>query len=516
MDDKRTERNEEVEIDLQRLFQTLWSRKWLILATSVVCAVVTLAVTFFLITPEYQSSVMFYVNNGVTAVDEIYTGISSGDILASKSLVESYIVILDTRETRNEIIAYSGVNRTDDELAEMITAAAVNATEIIKVDVTSTDPAEAEKVANAIAVVLPDRVSTIIEGATAKVVDYAVVAAKPSSPDYILNTIIGFVIGFALMAIVILMRETYDTTIRMEEDIAPNCEYPVLVAVPDMQAPSKSGYDYGYNRKGKYSSGANPGRKTALIGGGISFAAAESYKLLRTKLQFSFVGDGGSRVIGISSALSGEGKSLTAINLGYTLAQLDKKVVLIDCDMRRPTLAEKLRIQKYPGLSNYLTGQNRLEELVQNCGIRMEEDAFYVISAGQSPPNPIELLSSSRMAELLDSLRQIYDYVILDLPPVGEVSDALAVAKETDGILLVVRQNYCNRVALKDTIHHFEFVNARIVGVVFNCVVEGNGRFRKGYDKKYYSRYGKKYEGAYRAAAKAANRTPMKRVGDVK
>jgi len=245
----------------------------------------------------------------------------------------------------------------------------------------------------------------------------------------------------------------------------------------------KGGYNYSYDRKKKLPT--NAAKQPVLIGTGMSFVAAESYKLLRTKLQFAFADEKTSHVIAVSSALSGEGKSLTAINLAYSLAQLGKKVVLIDCDMRRPTMAEKLNLQKNPGLSNFLTGQNGLEEMIQFCGIKDDEDAFHVITAGQNPPNPIELLSSEKMSKMLTGLRRICDYVILDLPPAEEVSDALAVAKDTDGVLLVVRQNRCDRVIMKDTVRQFEFVGAKILGVVYNCATEGNS----GYGKKYYRNY---------------------------
>ena len=229
-------------------------------------------------------------------------------------------------------------------------------------------------------------------------------------------------------------------------------------------------------------------------------AAAESYKLLRTKLQFAFADENDSHVIGISSSTSGEGKSLSAVNLAYSLSQLGKSVILIDCDMRRPTLAEKLKIQKKPGLSNFLTGQSRLEELIQYCNIRDDERAFHVIAAGPNPPNPIELLSSERMAKFLAGLRKICDYVILDLPPVGEVSDALAVSHLADGVLLVVRQDRCDRAMLADTVRQFEFVDAKILGVVFNGASESGG---KGYyKKKYYYSY---------AAAKNKPEKPAKK-----
>ena len=157
--------------------------------------------------------------------------------------------------------------------------------------------------------------------------------------------------------------------------------------------------------------------------------------------------------------------------------------------MRRPSLFYKLPIQKAPGLSNYLAGQSKLDELFQYCGVQGDEEAFQVVAAGRNPPNPVELLSSPKMARMLERLRGSYDYIILDLPPVGEVSDALAVAKLTDGMLLVVRQNYCNRVAMSSLVRQFEFVGSRILGVVYNCTTEDGGA----YGKKYYKRYGNKY-----------------------
>ena len=173
------------------------------------------------------------------------------------------------------------------------------------------------------------------------------------------------------------------------------------------------------------------------------------------------------------------------------LSELDKKVLLVDCDMRRPTLAEKLGVKKYPGLSNFLTRQCSLTDVIQSCQLDGGEKHFHVITAGQNPPNPVELLSSERMDNAHKSMRKTYDYVILALPPVGEVSDALSVAKATDGMLLIVRQNYCDRGALFDAVSQFDFVKSKTLGVVFNATNEQSG---KGYYKRYYKKYGKSYE----------------------
>lgn len=494
MDDRTIGNNEEMEIDLRRVFEAIISKAWLVVLVSVFGAVLALLVTVFAITPKYESSAMFYVNNNAFSVGDASFSLSSGDLTTSRNLVESYIVILNTRESLNDVIDYAGVDLTYTDVREMLSAASVNETEIFEVVVTSTDPAEAEKIANAIAYILPKRISSIIEGTSAKVVDAAVMPVKPSSPSYTSNTIIGFLLGLVLAVGVIVLQEIFDVSVRVEDDIKQCCKHPILASVPDMHSSGKGGYDYSYDRK-KKGAAANQSRKPALMGSGVNFAASEAYKLLRTKLQFSFAGDKSCRVIGLSSALSGEGKSLTSVNLAYTMSQLGKRVILIDCDMRRPTLAEKLGVRKKPGLSSHLTGQCGLEELVQYCGLENEEEAFHVIAAGQNPPNPVELLSSEKMLAALELLRQRYDYVILDLPPVGEVSDAMAVAKIVDGMLLVVRQNYCNRIALTDAVRQFDFIDTKILGVVFNCTTDQGGGYRKGYYKKGY--YKKGYRSHY-------------------
>jgi len=502
MEDKMLENHDEIEIDLKRLSGALLQKSWLIGIVSVVCALAMLLGTLLLVTPKYQSSTMFYVNNNSMSLGDAAVSITSADISASRGLVKSYIVILNSRETLVDVIDYAEVNRTYGQLKKMITADAVDSTEIFEVVVTSTDPQEAEKIASAIAYILPKRISNIIEGTSAKIVDSAVIASRPSSPSYSRNAILGFLAGFVLSAGIIVLWVLLDNTIRTEDDVAQCSKYPVLAAIPDMTDTARRGYGYSYDRDRKKNLAQNLGKRPEIIGGGISFAAAEAYKLLRTKLLFSFADENTSHIIGIASAFSGEGKSVSAINLAYSLSQLGKQVILIDCDMRRPTLAEKLNIQKHPGLSDFLTGQCSLENLVQFCGLKGDKTAFHVISAGQNPPNPIELLSSARMDKLLLGLRDICDYVILDLPPVDEVSDALAVAPNTDGFLLVVRQDVCNRQAVKDTIRQLEFVDVRVLGTVFNCTKESSG---KGYYKKYY---GKSND---RRSVPAAKRTAKKK-----
>ena len=504
MNDK-INKNDVMEIDLKRLWKSLLKRFWIVCVTSVVGAILAFVGTMYLITPLYQSSAMFYVNNSDVSLGDASFSISSSDITASKNLVDTYIVILKTRTCLNDVIDYANLPYSYGELKNMISAASVSDTEVFRVTVTNPDPREAEKIANAIAYILPNRISDIVEGTSAQIVDYAVVPGSPSSPDYTKNTFLGFVLGFAAAAGVIILQTIYDVTIRTEEDVEQCCSHPILAAVPDMAVQSKGGYYYGYGKRKKayyaYSSSSKKKKEALLatddkptIGKGISFAAIEAYKLLRTKLQFSFVDEIACPVIGISSAMAGEGKSLTSINLAYSLSQLDKKVLLIDCDMRRPSVSIKLPVKKTPGLSDFLTGHVNLNDAIQLCQVD-EEGGFAVIASGRNPPNPIELLSSSKMSKAINKLREFYDYIIVDLPPVGEVSDAMAAAKLVDGMLLVVRQDYCTTTALSGAVSQFEYIESRILGFVMNCVGEHGFGYR--YGKRYYKKYYSKYRYAY-------------------
>lgn len=496
MEQQTMKRTDGMEVDFRRLLDVLMQKVWLVAVVSLLGAVITFAITRFWITPKYESSAMFYVNNNSLSVGNTSLSISSGDLSTSRNLVESYLVILNTWETLDAVIDYAEVDQTVNSLGKMITAEAVNETEIFQVVVTSTDPAEAEAIASAIAYILPKRIDTIIDGTSAKIVSTATLPAEPSSPNLVINTVVGFLLGFVMIVGYITLREIFDITIRREEDLAQITKLPILAAIPDMMSPGKDVYYYGDRKEKKKARRHNA--DADLVGEDIPFAATEAYKLLRTKIQYSFSDDNACHVIGVSSALSGEGKSTTSINLAYTLAQLNKNVLLVDCDLRRPSVAVKLKLPQEHGLSGYLTQQSSIEQAAWKCKMK-HGSTFMVVPAGQIPPNPTELLSSPRMERFMEHFAKNFDYVILDLPPVAEVSDALVAAKLADGVLLAVRQDYCNRVALDDTIKQFEFVNGRILGLLLTCTTDRGAGYGKSYYKRQYRRYGKyrKYARSY-------------------
>lgn len=483
--------NQELQINLQQLISAVYQRIWLIAAVAVVGALLGFWISRTFITPKYEATALFYVDNSSVTVGDSSIKVDVGDLSAAKHLVDSYIVILESRETLLQVAEYTGVDLSHRELQDMISANAVNGTEIFQVTVRSPSRYQADRIADGIAGIFPERISELIEGTSCKVVERAVVPASPSYPSHLLNCFIGFVIGLFGALFWVIGEEFLDVTIREEGDIVWLCRHPILAAIPDMTTVSKGGY-YGYADAANSKKPEKSGTQQDFLGQNMSFAATEAYKLLRTKLQFSFADDARCHVVCVSSAMAGEGKSLSVLNLAYSLAQLDQRVLVVDCDMRRPTTAAKLKIKKSPGLSNYLTGQSELEEVVQRSGQRMS-DTFDVITAGRNPPNPVELLSSFRMKELLDILRKKYDYILLDLPPVGEVSDALTVANWADGVLLVARQNYCNRNVFSAMVQQFAYMGSNVLGIVYNCSTEGGGI----YTRRYHRRYRRGYEGYY-------------------
>ncbi|MGM9661007.1 MAG: CpsD/CapB family tyrosine-protein kinase [Faecousia sp.] len=236
-----------------------------------------------------------------------------------------------------------------------------------------------------------------------------------------------------------------------------------------------------------------PEETKKTIGANLNFAAAEAYKLLRTNLAFSLPVKDGCQIIGVTSALRGEGKSTTAINIAYTIAQTQKNVLLIEADLRLSTIAKRLQLRPRPGLTNFMIGQYRGNDVLQKSGLHPN---LWVITAGDTPPNPAELLGSKPMEVTLKAMSELFDVIIVDLPPVTAVTDALVVSKHLDGMLVVVRQDYCDRAAVDETVRQLRFADTKILGFVMT----GADTHKKTY--KRYGSYGDYRQHASRESGK--------------
>lgn len=240
------ERNsDEIEIDLLELLRVLVHRWWAILLSAIVCGGLAFAYTLFLVDPLYQASALMYVNNSDISVGSTSFSISSSDLTAAQKLVDTYVVILKSRTALDEVKEQAQLDYSYEELKDMISAAAVNSTEVFEIKVTSKDPDEAEKIANTIARVLPEKISDIVVGSDVRIVDYAVVPSHRFSPSYRHNTAIGILLGIVLSAGLIILIYLLDENIRSEDYLTQTYpEIPLLAVIPDMNSSRHGGGYY--------------------------------------------------------------------------------------------------------------------------------------------------------------------------------------------------------------------------------------------------------------------------------
>jgi capsular exopolysaccharide synthesis family protein len=212
----------------------------------------------------------------------------------------------------------------------------------------------------------------------------------------------------------------------------------------------------------------------------LEFTATEQYKLIRTNLDFTLPENEKCPVIGVTSSMRGEGKSTTSINLSYVFAEKGSKVLLIDGDLRLPSVAKKLEIPSSPGLADLLRGKGaQISEFKSHL-----LENWFVLPSGDIPPNPSELLGSSRMENILNKLREIFDYIIIDLPPVNIVSDAVSISSLISGMIVVIREDYTEKKELDRCIRQLKLSNVKVLGCVINGAKSGTGTYSK--YKNYY------------------------------
>lgn len=221
-------------------------------------------------------------------------------------------------------------------------------------------------------------------------------------------------------------------------------------------------------------------RKKLRLGVNTPFPVREAYKIARTNIMFSLTEEGCKR-IAITSSYPGEGKTTTCTNLALSFAQMGQRVLIIDCDMRKPQIHNTFGVDNLMGLSNVLGGFCKVTEAIHF----LEEEKINVMTAGHIPPNPAELLSSARMKALLKQLSEFYDYIFIDTPPVNMVTDAVVLSHCVSGMILVTKQNQSTHKDLEQALGKLEVAKAKVLGLVLT------GEKRRGGSHGKYGKYGK-------------------------
>ncbi len=306
--------------------------------------------------------------------------------------------------------------------------------------------------------------SAVLQGG-GEVVQPADLPSAPSSPNPIRNGGLALMVGLALGVGVAFLREHLDDGLRGRQDLEEHIGAPVLATVPHVE---------GWKKR----------ERTALATlDAPKSASAEAYRTLRTNVQF-IASTGDFRVLSITSPTAGEGKTATTANLAVALAQAGKRVVAVSCDLRKPRLHRFFGLENDTGLTSILSGETPLTEAVQRPGV----DNLRIIASGPIPPNPSELLESEQLEALLAELAQAADFVVVDTPPILAVSDALSLARRSDGVLVVVDAESSTRGAVAHLREQLEQVGSRIVGGVFNNFDPSTARYYP-YSYRYYYSY---------------------------
>jgi len=234
------------EISLKELFICIWEKIWIILMVTLLCGAGAFLVTKFLIAPQYKATISLYVNNRTDSTNTV----STGDVAASKSLVDTYITIIESNSVVNDIVANAGFDCTAKQIKDMISAASINGTEVFEVSITGISPQKCAKIANLIAILAPSKISEIVSGSSVKIIDNAKDPTEPISPSMPKNIAIACLLGFLISSLVVVLIHMFDNSIYSEDDIKKFCTLPVLGIFADFDQESHSGYKYEHSYEG--------------------------------------------------------------------------------------------------------------------------------------------------------------------------------------------------------------------------------------------------------------------------
>ena len=313
------------------------------------------------------------------------------------------------------------------------------------------------------------QIAAAVQDPTVRILDPAIVPWKPIRPNVPLSLALAVMLGLALGCGVAFAREQLDNTIRNRDELQEaSGAIPVLGLVPRIVALGGSerrsaSRIFAMSRNGASTNGGDSARVNARDE--ARGPVAEAFRSLRTNIAFTQP-DTPAKILVITSALPGEGKSTSACNLAITLAQQGLRVALIDADMRRASLHRSLHTPLEPGLSNVLAGKVAAADAFVN--LEAGDTRLHFMPAGTPPPNPAELLASSRVQQMLNDLRPEFDAVVIDSPPLNVVTDGAIIGSRADGVLLVARAGITDRDAYRVAIEQLQSVRARVLGCVLN------------------------------------------------
>ncbi len=420
-------------------------RNWLLISAVALAGLLVAGAFSLFGKPTYTAETQLFVSiQSSGSVSELQQGNTF-----SQARVQSYVTIVASPVVLQPAIDVLGLPVSPEQLAKRITATTELNTVLINISVSDESPVQSAAIAQAVADSLIKAVDTLEKPqgggsspVSLSIIRPAIAPTAQSAPNTRLNLGMGLIVGLALGIGGAIVRTSLDNRIRGEVDLRRVTDAPLLGGIsfdPDAE------------------------RKPLLTQTPQQSQRAESFRQLRTNLQFANV-SGEAHTVLITSSLPGEGKSTTATNLAISLAQAGRSVCLIDADLRRPMINEYLGLDRNAGLTSALIGEVDVNDLLQAWG----EDNLYVLTSGQIPPNPSELLGSEEMRNLISRLEQAFDSVIIDAPPLLPVTDAAVLSQHVGGVVLVVGSHKVRQQDVLKSLGALSMVGSKVLGVVLN------------------------------------------------
>jgi capsular exopolysaccharide synthesis family protein len=434
-------------------------RNWITIVACTVLGLLIAGAITLSIKPTYTAQTKLFVAT--------QSGGTVSELQLSNSFVQARVQSYVQTATTPAVLepAADSLGLTPAQLAGNVTAVADPNTVIISISAEHPSPVQAAAIAQAVGESLIETIDDLespADGGSSpvklSVVAPAVAPVQPSAPNNRLNIAIGLLAGLAVGVGLALLRTVLDTKVRNEANLRKITDVPVLGGIA-------------------YDSDAT--KKPLITQAPSQSPRAESIRQLRTNLQFAHVSNK-SKALLVTSSVPGEGKTTTATNLAISMAQSGQSVVLVDADLRRPRIHEYLGLEQNAGLTTALIGKADVPDLLQPWGT----SGLKVLTSGQVPPNPSELLGSDAMKKLIKDLEQGHDAVIIDAPPLLPVTDAAVLSQHVGGVLMVIGSSKVRLQHIEKSLGSLELVEADLLGIVFNLLPT------KGADAYTYGYYG--------------------------
>ncbi len=450
------------------------AEKWKSLAISaLICALVGVIFAAVTYVPVYTSTISYVINSRATSASD--SELRLDNFLVVEYLSENYSYIITSRDFVQRIQAETGYT---DDISEYISSGLVEGSSIMKITVKSTDPEKSFRIADAIHTYLPEKAKETVRSGSLDLLETPVKAIKPNANSDIPKMgLLGALIGAFLAAAVIVVLQLIKNPVMTPNALTSKIDIQYVGSVPHVELK---------NNKKKTAAGKAVHEPMLVTNKKTGFVFNETYKSMRTKIE-RYSKKNNCKAILVTSALENEGKTTVAANIALSLAQNNNRVIMLDCDLRKPAVGKILDIKEVKTSAlDVITGQATVDQAI----VHVPNAKIDAICGGKAVGNSSEILSTSGLRKTIEALREMYDYIIVDTPPSQLFTDAVIISEYTDAAILVVRQNSANVDDVISVANDVSQSNADLIGFVFNNVTD-TSILPGGYSKKYnYSYYG--------------------------